>query len=285
MRGKSKSIPGQGEFWLNTGLESDDGMMCGLSRLWPTAKASDADRGTRGELNHMVKGATSPRGPSISSAVDSHALIYPMPAKEQDSQENNLDSGTSSPVLFAFFDPDTYSWRTCQLSLLGGWMPFSGRWPRTGMTRNGRAFRLQALVPRISGIACSLWPTPDASVANDGETVESWDARRAIVKQTANNGNGFGKRLTIEAKRYPIPSARDWKNGHASEVTHARNSRPLNEQIVKQEVNGQSIQPKSSLNPAWVEWLMGFPPGWTDLGNAPQESQVESMIEPIDFGD
>ena len=20
-----------------------------------------------------------------------------------------------------------------------------------------------------------------------------------------------------------------------------------------------------SLNPAWVEWLMGFPPGWTDL--------------------
>jgi DNA (cytosine-5)-methyltransferase 1 len=115
--------------------------------------------------------------------------------------------------------------------------------------------------------------------------VESWDARRAIVKQTANNGNGFGKRLTIEVKRYPTPSALDWKNGYASEVTHERNSRPFNEQIVKREVNGQSIQPKSSLNPAWVEWLMGFPPGWTDLGNIPQESQVESPIEATDFED
>lgn len=32
-----------------------------------------------------------------------------------------------------------------------------------------------------------------------------------------------------------------------------RNSRPLSEQI-----GGQ-------LNPNWVEWLMGWPPGWTDL--------------------
>jgi hypothetical protein len=32
-----------------------------------------------------------------------------------------------------------------------------------------------------------------------------------------------------------------------------RNARPLSEQI------------GGSLNPTWVEWLMGWPLGWTDL--------------------
>jgi hypothetical protein len=87
---------------------------------------------------------------------------------------------------------------------------------------------------------------------------------------------------------YATSSTHDRKNGHASEATRERSSRPLNEQIVRQEVAGNMIQPiypTPILNPAWVEWLMGFPPGWTDLGNTPQESQVESMIELIDSED
>jgi hypothetical protein len=42
-----------------------------------------------------------------------------------------------------------------------------------------------------------LLPTPSACVANDGESTETWLARRERVKLTAANGNGMGMPLTI----------------------------------------------------------------------------------------
>lgn len=51
-------------------------------------------------------------------------------------------------------------------------------------------------------------------------------------------------------------TARDWRSGKASEATHARNSRPLSEQI------------GGDLNPQWCDGFMGFPIGWTALDDA-----------------
>jgi hypothetical protein len=51
---------------------------------------------------------------------------------------------------------------------------------------------------------------------------------------------------------WPTPTAQDAKNnGGASQ--QERNTMPLNAQV------------GGSLNPTWVEWLMGWPLGWTDL--------------------
>lgn len=71
---------------------------------------------------------------------------------------------------------------------------------------------------------------------------ECWE-RPTLAPRTAANESGL----------WPTPTARDWRSGKASKATMDRNSRPLSEQI-----GGQ-------LNPNWVEWLMGWPPGWTDL--------------------
>ena len=51
---------------------------------------------------------------------------------------------------------------------------------------------------------------------------------------------------------YATPTARDWRRWKASPETMEKNSRPLSEQV------------GGSLNPDWVEWLMGWPIGWTD---------------------
>ena len=56
----------------------------------------------------------------------------------------------------------------------------------------------------------------------------------------------------IESGLWPTPTAQDSKNNGAPSQM-VRNTKPLNA-----EVGG-------SLNPIWVEWLMGWPIAWTDL--------------------
>jgi hypothetical protein len=65
------------------------------------------------------------------------------------------------------------------------------------------------------------------------------------IRARITGGNASGLSL-------PTPLARDWRSGKVSEATMQRNSRPLSEKI------------GGKLNPQWVEWLMGWPIGWTD---------------------
>lgn len=57
----------------------------------------------------------------------------------------------------------------------------------------------------------------------------------------------------------PTPSARDWKSGGASQETLDRNARPLNEVITSGDASLR-------LSPRFVEWMMGLPANWTEIG-------------------
>jgi hypothetical protein len=64
-----------------------------------------------------------------------------------------------------------------------------------------------------------------------------------------------------KVKFWPTPMARDHKGGRKPEALEASGrgaSNSLNDALT---VSGQHGQ----LNPTWVEWLMGFPTGHTDL--------------------
>ena len=54
-----------------------------------------------------------------------------------------------------------------------------------------------------------LLPTPVAGAFNDGESVESWLARRDRQKQLGRNGNGIGTPLAIAIRLLPTPMASD----------------------------------------------------------------------------
>lgn len=101
----------------------------------------------------------------------------------------------------------------------------------------------------LSDMKEKFWPTPDASVANLSETLESWLARRERVKAIGINGNGMGTPLAI-AVRWPTPTAGDAKASGAAGYS-------------PQVPDQAGCRGRQSLNPAWVEQLMGFPPGWT----------------------
>src|SRR3990167_6569637 len=63
-----------------------------------------------------------------------------------------------------------------------------------------QVLRRRASARRTSGNGYSGWPTPDASVAQDGEGFETWEARRLATRARLQNGNGFVMPLTIAAQ-------------------------------------------------------------------------------------
>lgn len=63
------------------------------------------------------------------------------------------------------------------------------------------------------------WATPDAQAMNDGEQLDTWDARQAKNKAKHGNGNGAGMPIAIQCQLagYPTPNTRDH---HAQGATH-----------------------------------------------------------------
>lgn len=96
------------------------------------------------------------------------------------------------------------------------------------------------------------WPTPRASPNENRQTKPS-------PSQLAGK---HGMSLGV-AVNWPTPTARDHKDTGDLSRINARPGRPPD--LVPRMV--QALDPKNTapLNPAWVEQLMGFPDGWTEL--------------------
>jgi DNA (cytosine-5)-methyltransferase 1 len=124
-----------------------------------------------------------------------------------------------------------------------------GRWPRSGMMRNGIAYRLRPLVPRISGTGFSFWVTPTAT---DG-------MRGNKAARPHDTGVPLSQQVVMP-HRWPTPRSADANRGpdYGATANHQGGGNLLGAVKTCDEVSGQ-------LNPTWVEWLMGFPLGWTDL--------------------
>jgi hypothetical protein len=152
------------------------------------------------------------------------------------------------------------------------------------VTRRGRSyFRLRLLEPSIGATGASLSrtvliPTPDtmpeapnsscnrkypknllqAAQDNFWPTMTASDA--SGHQYTYDGGDKRKPRLSLAGMALlPTPTSRDRKDTGDSIMT---GKTPVNGLL------GRGVNPSKesgSLNPNWVEWLMGFPPGWTDL--------------------
>jgi hypothetical protein len=206
-----------------------------LARLWPTPVISDAIAGPRpSNTKRGQAGLTS-------SVAVSPARISVSLAPVAGSTPSAPASGTNMPASLASFDPATSSWKTSQRCFLTGWAEFSQTWPRSGLMRSGIAYRLPPLVPLIGGTASGLLPTPPTSAQNT----------QSVTSEHRERPNGIC--LADAVRVWPPPTAQDAAN-NAGPSQFDRNSLPLN------------AAAGGALNPTWVEWLMGFPLGWTDCG-------------------
>tara|TARA_E500000318_G_scaffold103630_1_gene108871 strand:+ start:1121 stop:1615 length:495 start_codon:yes stop_codon:yes gene_type:complete len=101
-----------------------------------------------------------------------------------------------------------------------------------------------------------LWATPSAS---SGEPPKRDDWTWTGLYWIDHNGEKKQTRLKDQAQMYPTPTASDHKGSGRNETMRNR----LDYAVEKPD--GKRVS--GSLNPQWVEWLMGYPVGYTDLNN------------------
>jgi len=72
---------------------------------------------------------------------------------------------------------------------------------------------------------------------------------------------------TVAQEMMPTPTARDWKGPRKPETLKKNGRLPSTSLPDKVRSEVKKSDEKLHLNPTWVEGMMGFPHGWTDLGN------------------
>jgi hypothetical protein len=117
--------------------------------------------------------------------------------------------------------------------------------------------------------AVQMWPTPQAM---DG--MRSGQIRkREELSEAAKKGGCSNLREAVHDPKYleqnmlPTPTARDWKGPRKPETLKKNGRLPSNSLPDKVRSEVKKSEEKLHLNPTWVEGMMGFPHGWTDLGN------------------
>jgi len=137
-------------------------------------------------------------------------------------------------------------------------------------------FRLAPQMPRTDATDAGLWPTAttqdNPQVRGQGKTigtnrgttlggaVRMWPTPQAADHK--NMDTAGQKMLSSEVKLWPTPRASEWKG------TGPLGSKSHNHRLEKGYLDAtvqERNQVSGSLNPQWVEWLMGYPSGWTDL--------------------
>lgn len=195
-----------------------------------------------------------------------------LPEKAQGLTDLAAECGNTWQGSLARFDHDSCSWKTVQHSLLEDLESCSVTWPRSGITVNGQCWEQPMSALHTSATDSGSWPTPTvcgnynrkgaSPTSGDGlaTAVMKWPTPQASDNRPRATANStarriaIGKQVSLEAavKFWPTPTAHNAKEG-GFPSEHQRNTPTL------------AAQAGGSLNPTWVEWLMGWPLGWTDL--------------------
>jgi len=184
---------------------------------------------------------------------------------------SEADYFSRSYGLLAKFDRNLSSWKMSQGSLLVEDGELPPPYPRYGMIVDGECYPLMIWERRILERDGFAWPTPTIHGNNNrkGASKTSGDGLATAVKlwpspqsrdyrigQAKRVGRiGYQNNLNDVVTILPTPTARDrWTRGKAEAFRRS----PCLDHIAGEGIGGK-------LNPMWVEWLMGFPIGWTEL--------------------
>lgn len=189
----------------------------------------------------------------ITSQPDFHAN----PGASQESKRELMMKdgfGRTLKESFAKFDHGSCSWKTFQVSLMGDLTPFLGTWPKSGSMLNGVCSKRLPLVRDITETVSSSLDTFQTPTLAESKNVPYQNS----------NGKKYPT-LTGQILMFNTPCARDGQNSSFPKSHANWDSLPGDM------IRSGHAQTGGYLNPQWVEWLMGWPIGWTDLEHVVME--------------
>jgi len=203
----------------------------------------------------------------------------------------------------ALYDPNTHFWKTSQgffPSIISA--ELLEIWPRQGIMQNGLLWERTMWERTTDENDCGYWLTPSTITIDGGK--DRREKRKAYRESTGRQDNcGSLAEQVKYPQMWPTPSATEGQRGVNSDVellkqgkTHREKgnksqiqvtldkavrfwntpkhgdlrsglqkrqfNQMLNVQVCREEkITGSG----GTLNPTWVEWLMGWPSEWTDL--------------------
>jgi len=177
-----------------------------------------------------------------------------------------LVSSTNSSESYAWYDQDSSSWKTSQRSLITGWTSFSESFTRQGTMLNGHVFQRQWLEPVTSetgGGQFVTLPTPNTmdhlpqrspeALKRQMEGPRKGRTKLANLREAVNP-----KTQRLFNSMLPTPVATDYK-GRSGQGHQERHGVKRISDVLTQTGD------RMSLNPSFVEEMMAYPIGWTDL--------------------
>ena len=189
----------------------------------------------------------------MSLAADFPATTLVPQARGPESTEPAAACGARWRELSVRFDRDLSSWKThrCLLSEDLPWC--SVTLPKWGMMLGGVLWERTTLPLRTCAIESGFWPTPNASDHKGaGKSGQLRDRLDYAVERGATKSKVY----------WPTPQAYDSKD------TGPHGSKSWRNHVTRRSLLAASVkQPESNgkLNPDWVEWLIGWPIGFTAL--------------------
>lgn len=179
-----------------------------------------------------------------------HVSHSPLPEIRQD-LTTSATCGPRPQMSFAQYSLNPFCLKTCQDLFPAVILePSLVTWPRWGMWGGGELLELETVERPTSVTGSGLWPTPRASEIAAGASMETV----GNIKKPLGNLEEL-----VYQRTWPTPVANDAKNHTMPPAAESWDSIPG--EIIR---GGFAIQ-GMFLNPEWVEWLQGWPMGWTGL--------------------
>jgi hypothetical protein len=193
-----------------------------------------------------------------------HAKTSAQQERVLDSMVSDQECGSTWRGWLARYDQDSSSWKTAQCSLIEDSEESLVIFPRWGMTRSGLLWEQPTLAQITKetefGLSEKL-PTPQSTDYRDKPTSKSWKAKGG-VNFSLSNPEIQAKWLTprvVEVDESPENFRRRMNSKRPNDRKHGYGSLTMQVKDSPLAVSG------GKLNPTWVEWLMGWTLGWTDL--------------------
>ena len=217
--------------------------------------------------------------PSPFSPADSRASPFPLSDGER-ALRMNATCGRRCAALLPNCSPVGCLGKMLLASSIWGSTKRFLTWQKRDTLFSHSYFRLAASARGMSASELLssrlMFPTPlasDKSTGRDAANLDVFLSEGGILRKRNKDGTIWSLNLSA-AVFYLTPLASE---GFRSTMKPAafRDKSPstnLSAQVIRQE---QPLSEKAALNPDWVEWLMGFPPKWTDASSgvpSPKES-------------